>query len=151
MIDRVSFDGTTFNRLPFKFEAGTPNIAGAIGLGAAVRWVQGLDRGQLRSMSSSCCGAVMSWLSRCGSAAPRSRAEPGWCVQLLAGGHASGRSWYLARSAGHRHQDGHHCAQPLMSRFEVPGTARASFSLYNTLDEVEALFAGLAKIQELFS
>ena len=66
MIDRVSFDGTTFNRLPFKFEAGTPNIAGAIGLGAAVRWVQGLDRGQLRSMSSSCCGAVMSWLSRCG-------------------------------------------------------------------------------------
>ena len=116
MIDRVSFDGTTFNRLPFKFEAGTPNIAGVIGLGAAVRWVQVWTEGQLRSMSSSCCGAVTSWLGRC--------MVFGASVLSGTGSVCSASCWRArirkilvpCRSAGHRHQDG----ASLRSTLDVP-------------------------------
>ena len=152
MIDRVSFDGTTFNRLPFKFEAGTPNIAGVIGLGAAVRWVQGLDRGaaeeheqQLLRRCDELAGSVRG-LRRLGP----ERNRVGVFSFLLEGTHPEDLGTLLDQQ-GIAIRTGHHCAQPLMSRFEVPGTARASFSLYNTLDEVEALFAGLEKIQELFA
>ena len=152
MIDRVSFDGTTFNRLPFIFEAGTPNIAGVIGLGAAVRWVQSLDRGaadeheqQLLRRCDELAGSVHG-LRRLGP----ERNRVGVFSFLLEGTHPEDLGTLLDQQ-GIAIRTGHHCAQPLMSRFEVPGTARASFSLYNTLDEVEALFAGLAKIQELFS
>ena len=152
MIDRVSFDGTTFNRLPFKFEAGTPNIAGAIGLGAAVRWVQGLDRRAAEEHEQQL-------LRRCDELAESVRGlrrlgpernRVGVFSFLLEGTHPEDLGTLLDQQ-GIAIRTGHHCAQPLMSRFEVPGTARASFSLYNTLDEVEALFAGLAKIQELFA
>jgi len=152
MIDRVSFDGTTFNRLPFKFEAGTPNIAGVIGLGAAVRWVQGLDRGAAEEHEQQL-------LRRCDELAESVRGlrrlgpernRVGVFSFLLEGTHPEDLGTLLDQQ-GIAIRTGHHCAQPLMSRFEVPGTARASFSLYNTLDEVEALFAGLAKIQELFA
>ena len=152
MIDRVSFEGTTFNRLPFKFEAGTPNIAGVIGLGAAVRWVQGLDRGAAEEHEQQL-------LRRCDELAESVRGlrrlgpernRVGVFSFLLEGTHPEDLGTLLDQQ-GIAIRTGHHCAQPLMSRFEVPGTARASFSLYNTLDEVEALFAGLAKIQDLFA
>ena len=152
MIDRVSFDGTTFNRLPFKFEAGTPNIAGVIGLGAAVRWVQGLDRGaaeeheQLLLRRCDELAESVRGLRRLGP----ERNRVGVFSFLLEGTHPEDLGTLLDQQ-GIAIRTGHHCAQPLMSRFEVPGTARASFSLYNTLDEVEALFAGLAKIQDLFA
>ncbi len=152
MIDRVSFGGTTFNRLPFKFEAGTPNIAGVIGLGAAVRWVQGLDRGaaeeheQLLLRRCDELAESVRGLRRLGP----ERNRVGVFSFLLEGTHPEDLGTLLDQQ-GIAIRTGHHCAQPLMSRFEVPGTARASFSLYNTLDEVEALFAGLAKIQDLFA
>ena len=152
MIDRVSFEGTTFNRLPFKFEAGTPNIAGVIGLGAAVRWVQGLDRGaaeeheQLLLRRFDELAESVRGLRRLGP----ERNRVGVFSFLLEGTHPEDLGTLLDQQ-GIAIRTGHHCAQPLMSRFEVPGTARASFSLYNTLDEVEALFAGLAKIQDLFA
>ena len=152
MIDRVSFEGTTFNRLPFKFEAGTPNIAGVIGLGAAVRWVQGLDRGaaeeheQLLLRRCDELAESVRGLRRLGP----ERNRVGVFSFLLEGTHPEDLGTLLDQQ-GIAIRTGHHCAQPLMSRFEVPGTARASFSLYNTLDEVEALFAGLAKIQDLFA
>ena len=152
MIDRVSFDGTTFNRLPFKFEAGTPNIGGVIGLGAAVRWVQGLDREaaeeheQLLLRRCDELAQSVRGLRRLGP----ERNRVGVFSFLLEGTHPEDLGTLLDQQ-GIAIRTGHHCAQPLMSRFEVPGTARASFSLYNTLDEVEALFAGLAKIQEFFA
>jgi len=152
MIDRVSFDGTTFNRLPFKFEAGTPNIAGVIGLGAAVRWLQGLDREaaeeheQLLLRRCDELADSVRGLRRLGP----ERNRVGVFSFLLEGTHPEDLGTLLDQQ-GIAIRTGHHCAQPLMSRFEVPGTARASFSLYNTLDEVEALFAGLEKIQELFA
>ena len=152
MIDRVSFEGTTFNRLPFKFEAGTPNIAGVIGLGAAVRWVQGLDRRaaeeheQLLLRRCDELAESVRGLRRLGP----ERNRVGVFSFLLEGTHPEDLGTLLDQQ-GIAIRTGHHCAQPLMSRFGVPGTARASFSLYNTLDEVEALFAGLAKIQDLFA
>ncbi|HBW82834.1 MAG: cysteine desulfurase CsdA [Gammaproteobacteria bacterium] len=152
MIDRVSFDGTTFNRLPFKFEAGTPNIGGVIGLGAAVRWVQGLDREaaeeheQLLLRRCDELAQSVRGLRRLGP----ERNRVGVFSFLLEGTHPEDLGTLLDQQ-GIAIRTGHHCAQPLMSRFEVPGTARASFSLYNTLDEMEALFAGLKKIQELFA
>ena len=152
MIDRVSFDGTTFNRLPFKFEAGTPNIGGVIGLGAAVRWVQGLDREaaeeheQLLLRRCDELAESVRGLRRLGP----ERNRVGVFSFLLEGTHPEDLGTLLDQQ-GIAIRTGHHCAQPLMSRFEVPGTARASFSLYNTLDEMEALFAGLKKIQELFA
>ena len=96
MIDRVSFDGTTFNRLPFKFEAGTPNIAGVIGLGAAVRWVQSLDRGAAEEHEQQLLRRCDELAGRCMVFGASVLSGTGRCVQLLAGGHASGRSWYLA-------------------------------------------------------
>jgi len=152
MIDRVSFEGTTFNRLPFKFEAGTPNIAGVIGLGAAVRWVQGLDRRaaeeheQLLLRRCDELAESVRGLRRLGP----ERNRVGVFSFLLEGTHPEDLGTLLDQQ-GIAIRTGYHCAQPLMSRFEVPGTARASFSLYNTVDEVEALFAGLAKIQDLFA
>ena len=152
MIDRVSFDGTTFNRIPFKFEAGTPNIAGVIGLGAAVRWVQGLDREasdkheQLLLRRCDELAELVRGLRRVGP----ERNRVGVFSFLLEGTHPEDLGTLLDQQ-GIAIRTGHHCAQPLMSRFEVPGTARASFSLYNTLDDVETLFAGIRKIQELFA
>ncbi len=152
MIERVSFEGTTFNDLPFKFEAGTPHIAGVIGLAAAVRWLQGIDRKAATDHEAQL-------LARCDELA---QSVPGLqrlgpdCNRisvfsfLLEGTHPEDLGTLLDQQ-GIAIRTGHHCAQPLMSRFDVPGTARASFSLYNTHEEVYALFSGLEKIQTLFT
>jgi cysteine desulfurase/selenocysteine lyase len=152
MIDRVSFDGTTFNTIPFKFEAGTPHIAGVIGLGAAVKWVQGLDRGAAAAHEAQLlarCDELareMPSLRRLGPDVDR----VGVFSFLLEGTHPEDLGTLLDQQ-GIAIRTGHHCAQPLMSRFDIPGSARASFSLYNTMADVEALFAGLQKVQELFA
>lgn len=151
MIDRVSFTGTTFNTLPFKFEAGTPHIAGVIGLGAAVAWLQNLDREAAaqheEGLLARCeeLAQAMPGLRRLGPQTKRA----GVFSFLLEGTHPEDLGTLLDQQ-GIAIRTGHHCAQPLMSRFEIPGSARASFSLYNTLADVEALFTGLKKAQELF-
>jgi cysteine desulfurase/selenocysteine lyase len=152
MIDRVSFDGTTFNTIPFKFEAGTPHIAGVIGLGAAVKWVQGLDRGaaatheaQLLARCDELAQEMLS-LKRLGPDVDR----VGVFSFLMEGTHPEDLGTLLDQQ-GIAIRTGHHCAQPLMSRFDIPGSARASFSLYNTMADVDALFAGLQKVQDLFA
>ena len=151
MIQRVSFDGTTFNDLPFKFEAGTPHIAGVIGLAAAVRWLQSIDREAAELHEAQ----LLAYCDQLASSIPGlQRFGPdGNRVSvfsfLLKGTHPEDLGTLLDQQ-GIAIRTGHHCAQPLMSRLEVPGTARASFSLYNTMEEVNALFAGLKKIQTLF-
>lgn len=151
MIETVSFAGTTFNQLPFKFEAGTPDIAGVIGLAAAVRYVQDLDRAGAAAhedcLLARCLelAAYFPGLTRVGSA----KDSVGIFSFLLEGTHPSDLGMLLDEQ-GIAIRTGHHCAQPLMSRFEIPGSARASFSIYNTLEEVELLFAGLRKAKALF-
>jgi cysteine desulfurase/selenocysteine lyase len=151
MIETVSFTGTTFNTIPFKFEAGTPHIAGAIGLAAAIEYVNGLDRLAAADHESALLqytleqAADIEGLRRIGASAHAA----GIFSFLLDGCHPSDLGMLLDQQ-GIAVRTGHHCAQPLMDRYGVPGTVRASYSIYNTRDDVDALFAGIRKARELF-
>jgi cysteine desulfurase/selenocysteine lyase len=151
MIETVSFEGTTFNILPFKFEAGTPNIAGAIGLAAAIDYLAGLDRKGAAAHEVTLLAhtlelaAEVEGLRRIGTPIH----SAGIFSFLLAGTHPSDLGMLLDQQ-GIAVRTGHHCAQPLMDRYGIPGTARASYAIYNTRDDVEALFAGIRKAKSLF-
>lgn len=146
MIKTVSFEGTTFNELPFKFEAGTPNIGGAVALAAAVDYLQALDRTALAAHEA----ALMQYahdkagqfdgLKRIGCA----KTIAGAFSFLLEGVHPADVGMLLDQQ-GIAVRTGDHCAQPIMKQFGIPGTVRASFALYNTFEDIDALFAGLAK------
>jgi len=151
MIETVSFAGTTYNQLPFKFEAGTPHIAGAVGLAAAIDYLDGIDRvaaaeheDRLLSMALAHADTVEG-LQRVGSPA----LNAGIFSFVMQGSHPSDIGMLLDQQ-GIAVRTGHHCTQPLMERMGVPGTARASFSMYNTEEDVERLFAGIRKAQALF-
>lgn len=151
MIETVSFNGTTFNSLPFKFEAGTPNIAGAIGMAAAVDYLQGLDRAGMHAHEQALLGYCIErgaefGLRRVG--APVQAA--GVYSFLFEGAHPSDIGMLLDQQ-GIAVRTGHHCTQPLMTRFNIPGTVRASFSIYNTQEDVDRLFAALEKVKTFFS
>jgi cysteine desulfurase/selenocysteine lyase len=151
MIETVSFSGTTFNTLPFKFEAGTPHIAGVIGLAAAIDYLQALDREAACAHEAMLLdytlelAAGIEGLRRVG--APKQAA--GIFSFLLDGTHPADLGMLLDQQ-GIAVRTGHHCAQPLMERYQVPGTARASYTIYNTPEDVDALFAGIRKAQSLF-
>ena len=151
MIETVSFTGTTFNTLPFKFEAGTPNIAGAIGLAAAVDYLAAIDRRAAAAHEDSLLAATLDatraipGLRRIGNPAR----SAGIFSFVLDGCHPSDVGLLLDEQAI-AVRTGHHCAQPLMARFEVPGTVRASFSMYNTFEDVERLADALRRVQSLF-
>ncbi|MAB22823.1 aminotransferase class V-fold PLP-dependent enzyme [Pseudomonas neustonica] len=149
MIESVSFDGTTFNQLPYKFEAGTPDIAGVIGLGAAIDYVQGLDRD----------GAAKHEAALLAYAEERAKATPGIRLVgtaanktsvmsfLLEGAHPNDVGLLLDQQ-GVAVRTGNHCAQPIMEQFGIPGTVRASFSFYNTRADVDRLFEALDKARQ---
>ncbi len=148
MIDRVSFEKTTYNRVPFRFEAGTPHISGAIGLAAAIEWLDGIDRaaahaheqGLLDRLDDALAG--MNDVRRIGTA-PGKAAVVSF---LLDGSHPSDVGMLLDQQ-GVAVRTGHHCNMPLMTRYGVPGTVRASFSLYNTVDEVDRFLEALDKVR----
>jgi cysteine desulfurase/selenocysteine lyase len=151
MIETVTFEGTSYNSLPFKFEAGTPHIAGAVGLAAAIDYLAGIDRaaaaeherGLLERTIEAC--AEIAGLRRVG--APRHSA--GIFSFVLDGCHPSDVGMLLDEQ-GIAVRTGHHCAQPLMARFSVPGTVRASFAMYNSEDDVARLVEGIRRAQALF-
>jgi cysteine desulfurase/selenocysteine lyase len=152
MIDRVSFAGTTYNTIPHKFEAGTPDIAGAIGLGAAIDYLHSIN-------FKAAAAYEQSLLDYC-----LERAEQVPQIQrighphqyaavfsfLVEGTHPSDIGMLLDQQ-GVAIRTGHHCAQPLMEAYGLPGTARASFAFYNNRDDVDRLFDGLAKAISMFS
>jgi cysteine desulfurase/selenocysteine lyase len=151
MISRVTFAKTLYNRLPYKFEAGTPNIAGGIGLGAAIEYVDaiGLDaiathERDLLDHATRRAGEVPG-LTVIGTA----QAKAAILSFTLEGVHPHDIGTILDHE-GIAIRTGHHCAMPVMDHFRVPATARASFALYNTRGDVDALFDGLRKVQELF-
>ena len=151
MIETVSFEGTTYNSLPFKFEAGTPNIAGVIGLGAAINYLATLDRAGAAAHEHALLeytlelAADIEGLTRIGSP----KESVGIFSFLLDGCHPSDVGMLLDQQ-GIAVRTGHHCAQPLMAHYGIPGTARASYSIYNTRDDVDALFEGIRKARALF-
>ena len=147
MIERVSFSGTTYNELPYKFEAGTPDIAGAIGLGAAINYLNQFDRvaiieheHQLLEYTIEKSKKIKA-LKRVGT----SKHSVGVFSFLIEGAHPSDVGLLLDQQ-GVAVRTGHHCAQPLMEAFELPGTVRASFSMYNTKEDVDALFTAFDKV-----
>ncbi|GBC78245.1 Cysteine desulfurase SufS [bacterium HR08] len=151
MISSVTFEKTTYNRLPYKFEAGTPHIAGAIGLGAAIEYVAtlGLDAiaAHERDLLIYATEAVsgIPGLRLIGTA----REKASILSFTLEGIHPHDIGTILDHE-GIAIRAGHHCAQPVMERFGVPATARVSFALYNTREEVDALVMALQKVREVF-
>jgi cysteine desulfurase/selenocysteine lyase len=151
MITRVSFSGTTYNELPHKFEAGTPNIAGVVGLGAAVDYLGKLDwdavmahEADLLAYGTEALSSV-SGLRILGTA----RVKAAVISFVLDRAHPHDIGTILDQE-GIAVRAGHHCAQPLMERFGVAATARASFAFYNTRDEIDKLVSGLELVRRLF-
>jgi cysteine desulfurase/selenocysteine lyase len=146
MIEHCSFAGTTYNQLPYKFEAGTPNIAGAIGLAAAINYLNGLDRKVLAAQEEALIQKAHAMALELGGIRIIGEAAKKASVFsfLLDGAHPADVGTLLDQQ-GIAVRTGHHCAMPLMERLGVPGTVRASMAFYNTLDEVDALFKGLEK------
>ena len=151
MILSVTFEGTTFNEPPHRFEAGTPNIEGAIGFAEALRYLdaQGLDtvaahESQLLADATEAVLAVPG-VRLIGSA----RHKASVLAFVMEGVHPHDIGTILD-SEGVAVRAGHHCAQPVMARYGVSATVRASFALYNTAQEIDALVAGLGKVREVF-
>ncbi|MCH8280404.1 MAG: cysteine desulfurase [Chloroflexi bacterium] len=152
MIKSVTFESTIYNDLPYKFEAGTPHIAGVIGLGAAIDYVSDIGMDCIDTYEHGLLEYGMECLSSIGG------------VQII--GTASEKSAILSfvMDGIHPHdigtildtegiaiRTGHHCAQPLMDRFGVPATARASLAFYNTREEIDVLVKGIDRVLEVFS
>jgi len=151
MIASVTFEKTTYNTLPYKFEAGTPNIAGTIGLGAAIDYVNqiGLERiGRYEDELLAYGVAALSQipgLRLIGTA----KEKAGILSFVLEGIHPHDTGTILDRE-GIAIRTGHHCTMPLMERLGVPATARASLSFYNTKQEIDSLVAGITRVKEVF-
>jgi cysteine desulfurase/selenocysteine lyase len=152
MISSVTFEKTTYNVLPFKFEAGTPDIAGAIALGAAIEYIGGIgmDRiaaheHELLAYATEAVGAIPG-VRLIGTASERA----GALSFLLDGVHPHDLGTILDRE-GIAIRTGHHCAQPVMERFGIPATARASFAVYNTKEEIDALVEGIQVARGVFA
>ena len=151
MISMVTFEKTHYNRLPYKFEAGTPHIAGVVGLGAAIAYVQqrGLDR--IAAHESALLASATTALATIPGLRVIGTAQEKACVLsfVLDGIHPHDIGTVLDQ-AGIAIRAGHHCAMPVMQWFGVPATARASFGLYNTHQEVAALVEALQTAREVF-
>lgn len=152
MILEVRFDGTTYNELPYKFEAGTPNIAGAAGLGAAVAYLQAQDMARIAAWEHELLGYMTERLSAIDGIRLIGTAAHKASVQsfLLDDIHPHDLGTILDHQ-GVAIRTGHHCAMPVMQYFDVPGTARASLAMYNSRDDVDRLVAALEKAREMFA
>ena len=152
MIERVTFEKSTWAELPYKFEAGTPAIAQAIGLGAAVDYVSQVGMAAIAAHEQELLPYTPQRLA----------SVPGLRLIGTAPGKVSVVSFVM--DCAHPHdistiidqtgvaiRAGHHCAQPLIDRFDIPSAARASFGMYNTVEEADQLVAGLEKVKEIFA
>jgi cysteine desulfurase / selenocysteine lyase len=152
MIKEVRFEGTVFNDAPHKFEAGTPNIAGFIGLGAAVDYLSALGMGNIAAREQELLAHLNEALSRVEGLRIFGQAREKAAVVsfLVEGAHAHDLATLLDLE-GVAIRSGHHCAHPLMQRFGVPATCRASLAFYNTHEEVDAFVAALTKVRKLLA
>ncbi len=152
MIKEVSFEQTTFTTLPYKFEAGTPNIEGGIVLGAAVEWMKNIGMNNISAHENELLQYAIQQL----------KTIDGIRIIGEAKHHASAVSFLIRNihpydvgvildKLGIAVRTGHHCNQPLMKRFNIPGTVRASFAVYNTMEEVDKLIAGVKQAKKMLS
>jgi cysteine desulfurase/selenocysteine lyase len=152
MISSVTFERTTYNKLPYKYEAGTPNISGAIGLGAALEYIEKIGMAnfvvyekQLLEYATARLAAIPG-VRIIGTA----REKAGVISFLIGDVHPHDIGTILDQQ-GIAIRAGHHCAQPVMKRFGIPATARASFAFYNTREEADRLAEGVEKVREVFA
>lgn len=152
MIARVSFESTTYNDLPYKFEAGTPNIAGAIGLGAAIDYVTQIGLPAIACHEHQLLHYAENALSKIPNLNFVGTAQDKAAVVSFTFGdiHAHDIGTVLDHE-GIAIRSGHHCAMPVMAHFGIPASARASFAMYNTFQEIDALVAGLERVREVFA
>ena len=152
MIRSVTFEKTEYNDLPYKFEAGTPNIAGAIGLGAAIDYVLALGYGAIGVHEHDLTAYAHTRLNQLPGIRiiGNAREKAGVVSFVMEGVHPHDIGTILD-GAGVSVRAGHHCAQPVMDRFNIPATARASFGVYNTREDVDALVAALRRVAEIFA
>jgi len=156
MISSVTFAKTTYNDLPYKFEAGTPHIAGAVGLGAAVDYLESVGMDAITNYERDLMAyasekvATIEGLRMIGTA----RQKAGVLSFILSRGgreiHPHDIGQWLD-SQGIAIRTGHHCCQPVMDRYDLAATARASLALYNTREEIDALAAGIRSALEFFA
>ena len=152
MISTVTYESAEWNVLPYRLEAGTPNIAGAIGLAAALEWLSGFDSKAVIAHEEKIMAYAtekaenFDGLTIIGTAAQK----VGVLSFLLDEGHSADIGFLLDRQ-GVAIRTGNHCAEPLMGRFEISGTARASFSMYTTIEDIDALFVALNKAKMMLA
>jgi cysteine desulfurase/selenocysteine lyase len=150
MIKSVTFEKTLYNDLPFKFEAGTPNIAGGIGLGAAIDYVLGMDMNSVMAYEHELLHyATQKLLEVPGLRIIGTAKEKAGVISFVLEGVHPHDIGTILDYEGIAIRTGHHCAQPVMQRFGIPATARASFAFYNTKDEVDVLVRAVRKVKEV--
>lgn len=151
MISSVTFEKTTYNKIPFKFEAGTPNVEGSVGLGAAIEYLNAIGMDAITTYEHE----LLEYATGKLSAIPgvriigTARERAGVLSFIIEGVHPHDIGTILDQE-GIAIRTGHHCAQPVMQRFGIPATARASFAFYNTKEEVDALARGIVRVKEVF-
>ncbi len=151
MISLVTFEKTVYNTLPYKFEAGTPHIEGVIGLGAAIDHLNEIGLEDIAAYERE----LLAYATESLSAIPglkiigTAREKASVISFVLEGVHAHDIGTVLDHE-GVAIRAGHHCAMPVMQRFGVPATARASFAFYNTREEIDALVRAIHKVKEIF-
>ena len=151
MIKRVTFEKTTYNELPYKFEAGTPDYVGSIALAKALDYVQGIGMDNIAAYESELCNYAIERLNGIpdmriiGNAEHRSAV-----VSFLVGNIYPSDMGTLLDRLGIAVRTGHHCAEPLMDRLGIPGTVRASFAFYNTKSEIDSLVDGIERVRQMF-
>jgi cysteine desulfurase/selenocysteine lyase len=151
MISSVTFEKTIYNKPPYKFEAGTPDVSGVIGLGAAIKYVNSIGLERIAAHEHELLG----YATQTVSAIPgirligTAKEKAGVLSFIFEGVHPHDVGTILDQE-GIAIRTGHHCAQPVMERFNIPATARASFAFYNTKQEVDALVKGIEKVREVF-
>ncbi len=151
MILSVTFEKTVYNTIPFKFEAGTPPIAAAITLGAAVDYLAGIDMAEIQAHDTDILDYATREINRIPGVRIIGTAEKkAGVISFTVDGVHPHDVGTLLNDEGIAVRTGHHCAQPVMQRFGIPATSRASFAFYNTLPEVDALVAGIKKVQKVF-
>jgi cysteine desulfurase/selenocysteine lyase len=152
MISSVTFEKTIYNKVPFKFEAGTPNVEGSVAFGAAIEYLNAIGLDAIAEYEHE----LLAYASKKIAAIPgvriigTAKEKAGVLSFVIEGVHPHDIGTILDQE-GIAIRTGHHCAQPIMQRFGIPATARASFAFYNTKDEVDALVKGIQRVKEVFA
>ena len=149
MIQTVHFEKTTFNELPYKFEAGTPNYIGAIALGTAIDFIQAIGMENIAAHESALTRYTVERLKEIDNM--RIFGTPdGAAISFLVGDIHPADMGTLLDRLGIAIRTGHHCAQPLIDYIGIPGTVRASFAMYNTKEEADVLIEGIKRVAKMF-